>query len=164
MRLLGHAHKKHRFQLAEIYPSLPGQRMFYRQDHDRSVPGDAFPLEAPRGCRRTQPHKTQVDLSRFQGAKLFRRRHVEEVQRDVREGLAEGPERFREQLEVKVGRIRDVQLAGFAPAETLYRLDTFRGQRQYASGINEEGPPFLGQGHLAFGTVQEPYADLPLQV
>src|SRR6266498_3647599 len=121
-------------------------------------------MQAPGGCRRTQPDEAQIDLSRFQGAKLFRRRHVEEVQRNVWEGLAEGPERFGEQLEVKIGRIRDVQLAGFASAETLHRLDTFRGQRQHVSGINEERPSFLGQGHLAFGTVQQTYPDLLLQV
>src|SRR2546425_402914 len=164
MRLFGHAHKKHSSQLAEIYPALLGQRMLFRQDHDGSVSCDAFPLQAPRGWRRTQPHKAQIDLSRFQGAKLFRRGHVEEVQRNVWESLAEGPERFGEQLEVKIGRIGDVQLAGFAPAETLHRLDTFRGQSQYASGVNEESPPFLGQGHLAFGTVQETDADLVLEV
>src|SRR6266566_1117032 len=164
MRLFGHAHKKHRFQVAKIYPALPSQRMLFRQHHDGSVAGDAFPLQAPGGCRRTQPHKAQIDLSRFQGAKLFRRGHVEEVQRNVWESLAEGPERFGEQLEIKIGRIGYVQLAGFAPAETLHRLDTFRSQRQYASGINEESPPFLRQGHLAFGTVQETNADLRLQV
>src|SRR6185503_11664963 len=131
---------------------------------DDSVAGDAFPLQAPGGRRRTQPHKAQIDLSRFQGAKLFRRGHVEEVQRNLWESLAEGPERFGKELEVKIGRIGDVQLAGFASAETLHRLDTFRGQGQYASGIDEEGPSFLGQGHLAFGTVQETDADLLFQI
>jgi len=115
------------------------------------MPEDAAPQSPDRSCA-------------LPGAKLFRRGHIEEVQRNVWESTAESPERFGEQLEVKIGRIGDVQLAGFAPAETLHSLDTFRGQRQYASGINQESPPFFGQGHLVFGTVQETNADLPLEV
>jgi len=91
MRLLGHANKKHRFELGEIYPPLSGQWMLYRQDDDRFVPGDALPLQAPDGCRRAQPDKAQINLAHFQGAKLFCRGHVEEVQRNVRESLAESP-------------------------------------------------------------------------
>ena len=138
--------------------------MFCRQDDDGSVPGDAFPLQAGGGCRRRQPDKAQINLARLQGAKLFRRSHVEEIQRDVGEGLAEGRERFGEQLEIKIGQIRDVQLAGFAPAQPLHRQDAFRRQGQNAPGINQERPPFLGQGHLALGAVQEAHPDLLLQI
>ena len=111
-----------------------------------------------------QPHKAQINLARFEGAKLFRRSHVEEVQRDVGEGLPEGRERFGQQLEIKIGQIRDVQLAGFAPAETLHRQDAFRRQGQNAPGIHQERAAFLGQGHLALGTVQEAHADLLFQI
>ena len=45
--------------------------------------------------------KTQIDLARFQGAKLFRRGHIKEVQHNVWGTLAEVPKRFGEQLEVK---------------------------------------------------------------
>ena len=82
----------------------------------------------------------------------------------MREGPAESPERFGEQFDVKIGQIRDIQLAGLAPTQTLHRLDAFRRQGQYAPGINQEGPPLLRQGHLTPGTVQEEHANLLLQV
>ena len=164
MRLLGHTDKKHRFQFTETYLAFPGQRMFYRQDDDGSVPGNTFPLQVPGGCGRMQPDKAQVNLPGFQRAKLFRRGHVEEVQGNVREGLAEGGERFREQLEVKVGQIGDVQLASFSPAEPLHGLDAFGRQGQNAPDIHQERAPFLGQGHVAFRPAQEADADLLFQV
>ena len=116
------------------------------------------------GCRRTQPHKAQINLPRFQRAKLFRRSHVEEVQRDVGEGLPESRQRFGQQLEIKIGQIGDVQLAGFAAAETLHRQNAFGRQGQNAPGINQERAAFLGQGHLAFGTVQEAHTEFLLQI
>jgi hypothetical protein len=82
----------------------------------------------------------------------------------VLERLAEGRERLGEQLEVKIGQIRDVQLAGFTPAEALYSLDAFRCHGQNAPGIDEERPPFLRQGHLTLRAVQETDAELLLQV
>jgi len=102
MRLLRHANKKHCLERCEIYPALSGQRMFYRQNHDRLMPGDALPLQPSDGCRRTQPYKAQVNFADFQGAKLFCRRHVEEVQRNVREDLAESSQRVGQQLEIKI--------------------------------------------------------------
>src|SRR5438128_11820846 len=91
MGLFGHADKEHRFQFAETYSTLPGQTMLRWQDYEGSVPDDAFPPQVPMGRRRAQAHKAQINFPRFQSAKLFRRGHVEEVERDVWESLAEGP-------------------------------------------------------------------------
>src|SRR4051794_41731864 len=99
---------------------------------------DAVPKEAIGGCRRSQPHKAQIDLARFKGAKLFRRSHVEEVQCDVRESLTESGQGLGEQLEIKVGQVGDVQLARLAPAEALHTLDAFARQGEDAPGIHEE--------------------------
>ena len=98
----------------------------------------------PGGHRGRQTHKAQIYLARLHRAKLFRRSHVEEVQRDVGEGLPEVPQRFGQQLEIQIRQIRDVQLAGFATAEALHRQDAFRRQGQNAPGIQQERAAFLG--------------------
>ena len=49
-------------------------------------------------------------------------------------------------------------------AEALHRQDAFRRQGQDAPGIHQKRAPFLGQGHLALGTVQQAHADLLLEV
>src|SRR2546426_7498610 len=95
MGLLGHAHKKHRFQLAEAYPTLQGQWMLYRQDHDGFVAGDAFPFQGPPGCRGTQPPKNPNDLSPLPGAEMFPRGPISKGQSKVWGNLAGGPKRFR---------------------------------------------------------------------
>src|SRR6266404_9638552 len=126
MGLLRHSHKEHLFQFTEVDLALARKPMFTWQDHDGSVSRDAFPFEAGNGCWRTEAHKAQINLARLQRAELLRRGHVKEVQRDVRKGLPKGLQRLGEQLEVKIGQIRDVQLAGLASAETLHRQDALR--------------------------------------
>jgi len=59
----GHAYKKHRFELAQAYLAFSSERVFRRQHYDRSVAGDALPLNHTGGGRRRQPHETQVNFS-----------------------------------------------------------------------------------------------------
>ena len=104
--------------------------------------GDAFPFQVAEGSRRPEADKAQINLARFEGPKLFGGSHVEEVERNVREGPAEGPQRFREQPEVGIGQVCDVQLARLAPVEALHGQDAFRRQGQNAPGVRQERTSF----------------------
>ena len=96
-------------------------------DHDVMV-GDAFPGQRGHvlaGGGRAQSHKTEVNLPRFQGAKLFGRGHVKQVDGDFRAGLIERGQRCRQEVEIELEQIAEVQLAGFAPAEPLDGFHAF---------------------------------------
>ncbi len=93
MRLFRHGDKEKRFEVGYFDAFLFGQRMTGRQNDHDIMAGDAFPSQSGRvlaGDGRTQADKTEVNFARFQGAKLFGRRHVEEVDGDLRAGLIEG--------------------------------------------------------------------------
>ena len=164
MRLLGHADEKHRLQIPESDAALLGQRVFDRQNDNRLVPANAFPLQILRRRRKTQPHETQIDFARFEGSELFPRRQIEEVQRHVRETLAKSPQHPGQQPKIEMGQIGDIELARFSPAETLDGMDAFRHQSQHPLGIDEESSAFLCQGYVILGTIEKAHPELFLQI
>src|SRR5690349_8399993 len=127
------------------------------------MPRYALPVKTA-GGRRRQSDKTQVDFPSLQRAELLRGAHVEEIQCDMGEGLAEGAQGFGEQLEIEIRRVGDIELAGFAATEALDREDALGGQSQNAAGIGQERTAFLGQRDSALGTLQQANADFLFQV
>src|SRR3954463_5030283 len=82
----------------------------------------------------------------------------------MRKGLAERAQRFREQVEIENGEIGDVQLAGFAAAETLDGLNAFFCQGKHAFGIDEKGAALLGEINAAFGAVEQANAEFLFEI
>jgi hypothetical protein len=88
MCFLGHADKKHRFEVGESDFDFFCQRMPFGNGDNGLVVGQAFPVQIFGGDRRPKTHEAQVNFAGFQSAKLFRRGHVEKIQGNVRKALS----------------------------------------------------------------------------
>src|ERR1044071_5646799 len=97
--------------------------------------------------RRTHSDEAHVDFARLQRAKLFRRRHVEQVDGDVRTRSAEFQQRPWQQIEVELGKIAEVQLASFPTAQPLHRLHALVPLGDQTPGIDQEAAALYGQLH-----------------
>src|SRR5688572_4327418 len=100
--------------------------------------GDAFPLKVLRGSRGPQANEPEIDLSPFQRAELFGRRHVEQVYGDMRTGQAESAQRVGDKLEVEVGQIGDIELSSVAAAQALDAADAFFRLREQPFRVAQE--------------------------
>ena len=119
-------------------------------------------LLVPAGGR--SPMKPRSIFRAFEGAELFRRGHIKQIQGDLGTGLVKRRQRRRKEIEIEFEQIANVKMGAFATAESLNGLHAFQAQRHEARGIDEKTPPVLGQGNPVFAPVQQTDAQFVFQI
>src|SRR5471030_3338303 len=95
--------------------------------------------------RMAEADEAEVEVPVVQGAELIAAVHVEEIDRDGRQGALEGGEGRGQEVVEEVGDVANAQGGRFVPAQALDRVDDLGAKREDTFRVDEEGSAFFGE-------------------